>query len=91
VSKELRDENADYQAAMMDEYDSYVRGGRIEDAEHVAAVLNDRYGQGVDVKAKRRAAKRASAPERADQKAPEEAVPSKPSHTEAQATTAEGD
>lgn len=73
-----RDTGADYKAAMLEEYEAYVRAGRTEDAEHVATALKD---LGHDVKGKR-TAKKASAPERADQKAPEEAVPEKPSRNE---------
>lgn len=78
----IRDVDADYRAAYIEEYESYKRAGLDEQAENVAQILRDGYGHEVDVKSKRQTAKRASAPERADQKAPEEAVPPKPSHSE---------
>lgn len=34
-----RDIQADYKAAMIEEYEAYVRAGRAEDAKHVASVL----------------------------------------------------
>lgn len=79
MSKHLRDTDADYKAAMEEEYESYLRAGRADEAEHVADTLK---ALGHEVKSKRRTAKRASAPERADQKAPEEAVPPKPVRSE---------
>lgn len=79
--KNLRDTDADYKAALIEEHESYLRGGRGDAAEEVAAVLKG-LGHEVDVKAKRRTAKKASAPERADHKAPEEAIPPKPAHSE---------
>lgn len=82
MSKHLRDTDADYKAALEEEYEAYVRAGRTDEAEHVAATLKADHGHEVDVKAKKRTAKRASAPERADQKAPEEAVPPKPVRSE---------
>lgn len=72
-----RDMDADYRAALIQEHDAYLRAGRDDDAAHVASVLRDQYGHEVDVKAKRQTAKKAAASERADQKAPETAVPDK--------------
>jgi len=66
-----------YKAALIEEYESYKRGGFTDRAEHVAQVLQEQYGHEVG-KSKRQTAKRAAAPEKADQKAPEEAVPPKP-------------
>lgn len=78
----IRDVDADYRTAYIAEYESYKRAGLDEQAENVAQILRDGYGHEVEPKSKRQTAKRASAPERADQKAPEEAVPPKPSHSE---------
>jgi hypothetical protein len=47
-SGELRDVDADYKAAYVDEYRSYKQAGRHEDAARVAAILRDRYGVDVD-------------------------------------------
>lgn len=63
-----------YKAALIEEYESYKRGGFTDRAEHVAQVLQEQFGH--EVGKKRQPAKRA--PEKADQKAPEEAVPPKP-------------
>lgn len=68
----MRDIDAAYKDALVEEYESYMRAGRGEEAEHVAHELRDRYG--VDV---------APGPvetlvERADQKPPEAAVPPAP-------------
>ncbi|MFF7966756.1 hypothetical protein ACFZC3_15490 [Streptomyces sp. NPDC007903] len=37
-----------YKAALIDEYQSYVRAKRTKDAEHVAQVLRDQYDYDVD-------------------------------------------
>jgi hypothetical protein len=76
--------DADYKAALIEEYEAYVRAGRDDEAEHVAAVLKSDYSHEVS---KKRTAKRASAPERADRKAPEAAVPER---AQARAEAAEG-
>lgn len=73
----LRDIEADYKAAYIAEYESYKNAGLNEAAENIAGILRSDYGHDVEGKSKRQTAKRASAPERADQKAPEAAVPEK--------------
>jgi hypothetical protein len=79
-----RDTDADYKAALIQEYEGYSRAGRDDDAAHVASVLRDQYDHEVEDKPKRQTAKRAAAPERADQKAPETAVPEKPARKTAE-------
>lgn len=81
MSDGIRDVEGDYRAAYLEEYESYKRVGRDDEAEAVAKILRDDYDH--DPTGKKRAAKKASAPERADQKAPEQAVPEKPAHAEA--------
>lgn len=44
----LRDIEADYRNAYIDEYEGYKAAGRDNDAQRVAAILNDRYGHDVD-------------------------------------------
>lgn len=71
-----RDEAADYTAALIDEFDSYIRANRTEDAAQVAAVLRER---GVEVEAAKETAVGSPSLERADvEAAPETAVPRKP-------------
>jgi FkbM family methyltransferase len=76
----VRDVEAAYREAHLDEYRSYVAAGRMEDAAYVAGVLKSQFG--VDVEAKAEKPKRepeAEAPERADEeKPPEAAVEPKP-------------
>lgn len=74
----IRDIDADYRAAYLEEYEAYKRGGHREAAERIAGILRDDFNHDVDAKTKRQTAKKASAPERADQKAPEQMVPEKP-------------
>lgn len=76
----IRNIDDDYRAAYLEEYEAYKRAGRDEEAEAVASILRDQYNH--DPSGKKRTAKRAAAPERADQKAPEEAVPPKPVRSE---------
>jgi hypothetical protein len=72
----VRDFDADFEAALVDEYEGYKRAGRTEDAAAVAKVLQDRFDH--DVAPKSKPVTKADAPERADVKAPETAVPPKP-------------
>lgn len=73
----VRDVEAAYRDAHLEEYRSYVAAGRLEDAEYVAAVLKSTYG--VDVKAKSKPKPEPVAPERADvEQPPEAAVEPKP-------------
>ena len=68
-----RDIKADMKAALIDEYDGYVRAGRKADAEGVAKVLKDEYDHDVDKKASEEKPKLASTlPERADAEKPPE-------------------
>lgn len=72
----MRDVQADMKAALIDEYESYVRAGREADAAHVAEAL--KY-YGYDVAKPDGETVTASAPERADaEKPPEAAVEPKP-------------
>lgn len=80
----MRDIEAAYKDALIEEYEGYVRGGRTAEAEQVAEVLKGRYNH--DVAKKGAAAepekKADSAPEKADaEKAPEAAVDPKPRRT----------
>lgn len=43
----MRDIKAAYEEALVEEYDSYVRAGRSEDAKEVARVLKEQYGHDV--------------------------------------------
>lgn len=76
----MRDIEAAYRDALIEEHASYVRGGRTAEAENVAEVLRKRYDH--DVNAKTEPAKKpeaSAAPERADaEKPPEAAVEPKP-------------
>jgi hypothetical protein len=47
----MRDIETAYKDALIDEHEGYVRAGRIEDAEHVAGILKDRYGHTTAVSA----------------------------------------
>ena len=49
----IRDIQADYRAAMIEEYNSYVTAGRKADAEHVARVLKYTFDYDVSGAAKR--------------------------------------
>ena len=72
-----RDFKADMKAALIQEYEAYVRGGREADAEGVAAVLKDEYGHEVSDSGDEKMAP--ATPERADvEKPPEAAVEQKP-------------
>ncbi len=62
----MRDEHADYLAAYRTSYESCVQAGRTEDADRIARILRDEYGFEVD------------APERTDDKAPENTAEPKP-------------
>ncbi len=76
-----RDEAADYKAALLDEYDSYTRAGRTEEAALVAAVLRKRHGHGHEAEGRPAEETVVESPplERADiEPAPETAVPRKP-------------
>lgn len=69
----MRDIEGDYKRAYLEEYESYRRAGRPEDAERIAGILRDHYDHEVDDdKAK-------AEPERADaEKPPENATPARP-------------
>lgn len=84
----MRDVDAAYKAALVDEYASYRRAGRTADASQVAAVLRDQYGvevEPVKESAKQEPAKdkavETAAPERVDEKPPEATVDPKPRRT----------
>lgn len=66
----MRDIKADYRRAYVEEYESYQRAGRGEDAERVAAILREQYGHEVAPGAKPKPAQ--DAPERADKERPAE-------------------
>lgn len=73
-----RDEAADYTAALIDEFESYTRANRTEDAALVAAALRDR-GHEVEAQPLKKAPAESPPLERADiEPAPETAVPRKP-------------
>jgi len=80
----MRDIKADMQAALVQEYESYVRAGRKAEAEQVATVLKDQYGHNVtktdgDGAEKETKVEPKPVPERADaEKPPEAAVEPKP-------------
>lgn len=80
----MRDIEAAYKDALIEEHAGYVRAGRTEDAEHVAATLKDRYDHDVTnegIEAPAPEPKKAEA-EKADAgKAPEAAVDPKPRRT----------
>jgi hypothetical protein len=68
-----RDIKAAMKAALIEEYDGYVRAGRKADAEGVAKVLKDEHDHDVDKKASEEKPKLASTlPERADAEKPAE-------------------
>jgi len=73
----MRDIEAAYKDALIEEYEGYMRAGRSEDAEQVAAVLKGDYGY--DVVKPDGEAKKASTPEtKAVPRPPEAAVEPKP-------------
>lgn len=77
----MRDIKADMKAAMIQEYEGYVRAGRETDAEHVAKVLKDQYGHDVAKQegGDERGKNATTLPERADEeKAPEDTAEPKP-------------
>lgn len=78
---DIRDIDADYQAAYVYEYEGLVRAGNTEQATAVAEVLRTRYKHEVDEAPKKRPAQR-KAPERADVAKPaENTAEPKPAHT----------
>jgi hypothetical protein len=83
----MRDIEAAYKDALIEEYEGYRRAGRTEDAEHVADILKDRYGHSVASESKgddgKAAAKEAPQPaEKADMEKPSEnATDPKPRRT----------
>lgn len=82
----MRDIEAAYKDALLEEHASYVRAGREAEAEHVAGVLKGQYGHDVAKKSNEdggeKEKKPEPAPERADaEKAPEAAVEPKPRRT----------
>lgn len=70
----MRDIKADMKAALIDEYEGYVRVNRTADAEGVAAVLKEQYSHDVAAKGDDSRAEDVSqpAPERADEGKPPE-------------------
>lgn len=76
----MRDIEAAYKDALIEEHAGYVRAGRTAEAEHVAEVLKDRYDH--DVAKSGPGASAASGPEKVETTAaarpPEAAVESKP-------------
>lgn len=86
----MRDIKADMQAALIHEYQGYVRAGREVDAEQVAAVLKSDYGY--DVVKPDGEAKKASAPEtKAVPRPPEAAIEPKPEPASAAAKPGSAD
>lgn len=83
----MRDIETAYKDALIDEHEGYVRAGRIEDAEHVAGILKDRYGHSIASESegdddKTAAKEPPQAPEKADaEKLPENAMDPKPRRT----------
>lgn len=74
----MRDIEAAYKDALIEEHAGYVRAKRTAEAEQVAQVLRDRYGYDVDGESK----KETPAPEKADaERPPEAAVDPKPRRT----------
>lgn len=73
-----RDIEGDYRRAYIAEYESYKRAGRHEEAKHIASILRTQFGHEVESKPRREEAVRQSAPERADQKAPEDTAEPRP-------------
>lgn len=84
----MRDIEAAYRDALVEEYEAYVRASRKADAKQVAAVLKDGYDYDVaepDGDAEQEK-KPSSAPERADaEKAPENTAEPKPQPASAEA------
>jgi len=73
----MRDIEAAYKEALVEEYEGYVRAGRTEDAEHVAGILKDRYGYDAGKRNAEEAAPVVSE-KAAEEKPPEAAVDPKP-------------
>ena len=72
----MRDIDADTKAALVEEYESYMRAGRTADAEQVAQALKDQHEHEVGQKAREEPA---HAPEKAEAgKLPEAAIGAKP-------------
>lgn len=89
----MRDIKADYQRALIEEYEGYRRAGRDADAEQVAGVLRDRYGHdvtnGKDAKKAAEKPEKSDTPERTDaERPPEDAAPAKPARAAAKRTSA---
>lgn len=86
----MRDIKGDYQRAYLEEYESYRRAGRSDDAKHIAGILRDHYGHEVEGDAnsepkKPETSEKPDTPERADkERMPEDTAKPKP----AQRTTA---
>jgi hypothetical protein len=79
----MRDIEAAYKDALIEEHASYVRASRTAEAEQVAQVLRDRYDHDVDGESGEKSEKAESAPtERADaERLPEAAVDPRPRRT----------
>jgi len=76
----MRDIEAAYKDALVEEYEGYVRAGRTEEAEHVAGILKDRYGYDAGKRNAKEAAPAVSE-KAAEEKPPESAVDPKPRRT----------
>jgi hypothetical protein len=83
----MRDIEAAYKDALIEEYEGYMRAGRTDDAEHVAGILKDRYSYDIasgagDGDAKTAAKKSPQPSEKAEaEKLPENATDPKPRRT----------
>jgi hypothetical protein len=71
-----------YRRALVEEYESYVRADRTEEAEHVAGVLREQYGYDVDEQAR---PKEPVQQTEAEPRLPEAAVAPKPEPPTAEA------
>jgi|SRR5215470_569477 len=74
----VRDVQAAYRDAHLEEYHGYVAAGRLEEARYVAAVLKSDYGVDVDAKAEKPKAEPAALERADEEKPPEAAVEPKP-------------
>lgn len=87
----MRDIKGDYQRAYVEEYESYRRAGRPDDAKRIAGILRDHYGHDVNGEAddEPETAKSPDTPERADkEQPPENTAEPKPTRPAAKRTTA---
>jgi hypothetical protein len=68
----VRDVDAAYKAALIEEHQGYLQRGETKKAGAVAKILMDKHDHDVDPPAKKQTAKKAAAPERADLRRPAE-------------------